>query len=75
MNLQKLYYDLPLPTSFSTADKLKLKYKGGENVQEWLNKQNVYSLHTPNRKKFVRHAIYVSGVDDTWQADLADMSL
>ena len=38
--LQKLYYDLPLPTSFASVDKLKLKYKGKENIQEWLNKHN-----------------------------------
>ena len=52
----------------------ELKYKGKENIQEWLNKQNVYSLHAPNRRKFARRATYVSGVNDTWQADLADVS-
>ena len=31
-------------------------------------------LHKPVRKKFQKRRVWVSGIDDTWAADLADMS-
>lgn len=31
-------------------------------------------MHKPARKKFQRRRVWVSGIDDTWAADLADMS-
>ena len=42
-------------------------------VSEWLHQQNVYTLHKAIRKKFKRRRVYVSGVDDQWQADLVEM--
>lgn len=73
MSLQKLYYHLPQPTSFSGVNKLKLKSPGKINIKDWLHKQNVYSLHAPNRKKFPRRATYASKKDAIWQADLVDV--
>ena len=43
MSLQKLYYDVKQPSSFSGENKLKKVYKGKDNVQKWLN--NHYTHH------------------------------
>ena len=42
-------------------------------VKHWLSKQETYSLHKPVRRKFPRRRVVVSGLDDQWQADLADV--
>ena len=73
MSLQKLYYDVKQPSSFSGKNKLKRVYKGKDNVQKWLNNQDVYSLHAPLRKNFNRRPTYANNVDHIWQADLVDM--
>ena len=73
MSLQKLYYDVKQPSSFSGENKLKKVYKGKDNVQKWLNNQDVYSLHALLRKNFNRRPTYANNVDHIWQADLVDM--
>ena len=75
MSLHKLYHKLSEPTSFSSENKIKKVFKGKQNIQNWLNKQNVYSLHAPSRKKFNRRATYANNIDHIWQADLVDMQL
>ena len=42
-------------------------------VQDWLHRQDVYTLHKPIKRKFTTRRVLVSGVDDQWQADLVDM--
>ena len=34
----------------------------------------MYTLHMPKRKKFTRNKVIVSGIDNTWQADLVDLN-
>lgn len=46
-----------------------------KNVQDWLSKQDAYTLHKPTRRKFKRNKIYVSGIDEQWELDLVDMKL
>ena len=46
MSLHKLYYKLSEPTSFSSENKIKKVFKGKQNIQNWLNKQNVCDPHT-----------------------------
>jgi hypothetical protein len=43
------------------------------NVKIWLLKQDAYTLHNQLRRKFKRNKVIVTGIDDTWQIDLADM--
>ena len=40
-----------------------------KEIQNWLLDQDTY-----NKKKFKRNKIIVNGIDDTWQADLVDLS-
>ena len=44
-----------------------------EKFQQFLSDQQSYSLHKPARRHFARNPTYVRGIDQQWQADLADM--
>jgi transposase InsO family protein len=44
------------------------------DVKIWIEKQPTYTLHKPSRKKFTRNKVLVSGIDEQWQCDLADLS-
>ena len=46
-----------------------------KSVKQYLESQNVYTLHKPVRKKFERRKIFVYKIDQQWQADLVDMQL
>ena len=45
-----------------------------KEIQNWLLDQDTYTIHKYNKKKFKRNKIIVNGIDDTWQADLVDLS-
>src|SRR5277367_2498824 len=45
----------------------------GKNVGKWLKSQSAYTLHKPARKRYLTRPYRVSGIDQLWQADLADM--
>lgn len=51
--------------------KTKLPYN---KVQNWLSGSDTYTLHKPIREKFLRRRVYVSDLDDQWQADVNDLS-
>ena len=44
-----------------------------KQVAEFLKSVDAYTLHKPARKRFVRNKTVVRGIDQQWQADLADM--
>jgi hypothetical protein len=44
-----------------------------KTVREWLETQDPYMLHKPVVKKFPRRKTFAKGIDDLFQADLADM--
>ena len=76
--LRKIYYDPTNPASFSGVQKLyreakhhNIKYKA---VQNWLNSQKTHSLYKQPNTKFKRDYVAVVGIDEIWDADLADMS-
>jgi hypothetical protein len=72
----KLYFDLSHPGSYSGASAFIRSFKSKnekENAKQWLLDQETYTIHRPIRKKFQRNKIIVSGIDDTWQADLVDV--
>ena len=63
-------------TAFS-GSKAKLIKKHGHNQEEWLKSQPAYTLFRPAPHKkgvYQRAKIVTSGIDEQWQADLADMS-
>lgn len=43
-------------------------------VNEYLSGVPAYTLHKPRRYKFQRNKFIIKGIDDLWQADLADLS-
>ncbi|XP_070550282.1 uncharacterized protein [Ptychodera flava] len=45
-----------------------------QKVREWMQHQDTYTLHKPVRWKFPRARVIVGGMDQQWQADLADVS-
>ena len=45
------------------------------DVKSYLAKTNSYNLYRPVRHRFERIPIYAHGVDQQWQADLADMEM
>ena len=78
--LNEIYYNTKSPSAFSGVEKVYLEAKQKmpsitrREVREWLEKQYTYTMHKPIRKKFPRRSIYVKGMDDQWQVDLADMT-
>ena len=42
-------------------------------IKRFLQAQPSYTLHRPARHNFTRNRTRVSGIDEQWQADLADM--
>lgn len=79
--LKKIYCDLSTAGSYLGPDKLYtvLKNKGITNigkhtVRKWLQNQDNYSLQKPVRQSFKKARVVVAGIDDQFDADLADVS-
>lgn len=79
--LEKLYYDVSSPASFSGVTKLYKEAKKTlskithKDVRNWLKKQYTYTLHRPVKRKYRRSKYFVSDIDELWQIDLADMAM
>ena len=76
--LRSIYYEPSHPASFSSPTVLfKASKQRGvtrKQVERWLKKQDVYTLHRPAQKRFKRNRVKVFGINSQWQADLADLS-
>lgn len=86
--LQKLYYDPRSAASYGSKATLQ-KALGEElkknkrikrsnlstKVKTWLENQNTYTLHKQPQRTFPRRRVIVGGINDQWQADLADMQM
>jgi hypothetical protein len=73
--LGKVYYDPSHAASFGSVAKLVKASKGNKiNVEEWLSRQDTYTLHKPVRKRFPRNPYIVTNIDDVWEMDLADLT-
>ena len=63
-------------TQFYTAIKEDGKYNLSKYmVAKWLRKNDVYTTTRKITPKFLRPTVNVSGIDETWEIDLADFSL
>ena len=72
--LEKAYYNLKHPGSLGGVSALTRATKQKRNkVKEWLSFEDVYTLHKPVRRKFLRRRTIVGGIDHQWQADLIDL--
>ena len=77
--LRKLYYNINSSVAYSSikqlyhAAKYVLKGVKYQDVREWLQGETTFTLHKPIRRRFKRRRTIVAGIDQQWQADLADM--
>jgi hypothetical protein len=75
--LKTIYYDVSTAGSYLGPDKLYTIIKntniGKHTVRKWLQNQDNYSLQKPVRQTFRKARVIVSGIDDQFDADLADV--
>ena len=72
-----VYSDPRAPVSFSGPEVFRKHLKGkfsAKQIKDFLIKRDEYTLHKPVRKRFRRRKVFTLGIDDLWQADLADLS-
>lgn len=76
--LKNLYENPSNPGSFTGFNKfsksIAIKRFKPKDIKSFLSKNDAYSLHKKKTKKFRRRRVIVSGIDDTWEADLIDVS-
>ena len=72
--MEAVYYESSEPGSYGGVRPLA-RYGGMpiKAVKGWLESQDTYTLHKPVTKKFPRRKTFSKGIDDLFQADLADM--
>jgi hypothetical protein len=76
MTLAKIYYDPKHTAGFSSVAKLVRSGKSNKkSVEEWLSGPDTYKLQKPVRKRFSRYPYTVTNSNDTWEMDLADLSV
>ena len=87
--LERLYYDPKLSSSYGgkaplksalkkqlKTRKIKRSDKNLDNsITSWLEDQKTYTLHKQPKRSFQRRRVIVGGINDQWQADLADMQM
>ena len=78
--LQNNYFNPKHPGAFAGPQKVRRIlnkhnfYPTLKNIKAWLQDQDAYSLLRPTRYRFKRQRVVTSGIDDLWDADLADVS-
>ena len=78
--LEEIYYDPSQPGSFDGVESIYRavlarghKKIPRKKIQEWLRKQETYTLHKPARRRYTRNRVIVGGINDYFQADLVDL--
>src|SRR6266581_9065927 len=73
--LESVYYDPVRAGSFGGVGPLARESGVSErDVRNWMTSQDAYTLHKQPRRRFRRRRTVATGVDDLWQADLADLT-
>lgn len=79
--LESIYFNPLHPGAFSGPAKLYKVVKREKkhvislnNIKQWLQDQDAYSLQKPVRYKFKRNKVVSKGLDSLWDMDLADVS-
>lgn len=79
--LSDLYYTTGLPTAYGSAARLYNAAKRvnpritKSSVDQWLLRQDAYTLHRKARKHLTAEPrVYVGGIDEQWSMDLCDVS-
>ena len=80
--LRRRYNDPAAPGSFQGPDKLYTSANQAgatgicrQDVDNFLQKEDTYTLNRSARRKFPRNRVVVRGVDTQWDVDLADLAL
>ncbi len=70
------YTDPSRAGSFRGVDSISRHAKVDvDTAREWLKGEKSYTLHKQTKTKFRRRRTFAKGINDLWQADLADLSL
>jgi transposase InsO family protein len=72
--MESRYYEASMPGSHGGVRALD-RYSGlsVSVAGKWLEKQDLYTLHKPTTKRFLRRKTFAKTINDVFQADLADM--
>ena len=77
--LRNLYFNLDSNIAFTSESqlwkqiKLDKKEITKEDLKNWLNEQNTYTLHKQYNKPRIYRKTRVNGIDVQWQTDLIEM--
>jgi hypothetical protein len=77
--IRDVYYNTSSPACFAGIDAVYREAKSRnrnirrKDVEDFLAKQDSYTLHRQARRRFKRNKTETAGIDADWQADLADM--
>lgn len=77
--LNKIYYNIDSPAIYSGVNPVLKEAKKviptikTADVENFLQEQDVYTLHKPARMHFPRNRVVARWIDSDWQADLCDM--
>ena len=71
----KVFYDYTHPASYSSAAKLAKAVLGAtlQSARQWLEGEDVYTLHRSAKKRFRHDEILVETIDCQWSVDLIDV--
>ncbi|EFP09772.1 hypothetical protein CRE_21847 [Caenorhabditis remanei] len=70
--LEKTFYNPE--TGVCGINELQRKTKRPiKEVKQFLNEQDVYTLHKPARKNYKTERVYIHDIDEQWQSDLVEM--
>ena len=73
--MEETYFDVKKVGSFCGVRPLAKETKSTlKKTRQWLSGVDAYTLHRPYRLHFRHRRTYAKGIDDLWQADLADMT-
>ena len=70
--MEQVYYEPTNPGSYGGVVPLARQTRSS-TAKKWLSSQDTYTLHKPARRIFPRRKTFAKGIDDLFQADLADM--
>ena len=73
--MESVYYVPEAAGSFTSVENLvRYSRRPKDEVKDFLESQDAYTLHKPIRRKFPRRKTISLGIDRIWQMDLADLS-
>jgi hypothetical protein len=77
IKMEANYINPKSTASFGGANRLRIATKPRPSLHQtlkYLEGLPAYTLHKQRRYKFKRNRFIITGIDDTWQADLADFA-